>query len=140
MFRTRCSPGAARRAAVLCSLVILGCAQAPAAGDPAPSSQRGSGILTSQEMEAARLSDGLLLDAVRRLRPGFLTPRGGADLGGTEPEIQVSVNDGRPRPISVLQDMRANSVSSVALLTAGDAQLRFGMRDSFGPVLLVRLK
>jgi len=126
--------------AALSVVVITGCAAAPAGAGSAPRSERSTGVLTWQEMEGAQLGGGLLVDAIRHLRPAFLVPRGGADRGGDAAEIQVSVNDGIPGSMATLHDLSARLVASVALLSPGEAQVRFGMRESLGPVLLVRLK
>lgn len=122
------------------ALVVSGCASPPSSESAPRPPERSSSVLTWREIEAAQLGSGLVLDAIRQLRPGFLNPRGGADRGGDQADIQVSINEGIPTALSALQDLSAKSVASVTLMTPGDALLRFGMRESLGPVLLVRLK
>lgn len=122
------------------TLSTVGCAPPPSAEELATSPSRNVRILTATEIGSSVMRDATLLEAVRQLRPQFLVPRGGGDIRGTVPEVQVSVNHGIPGPVSQLHDIRANAVSSVTLLTEAQVVQRFGMRDTFGPVLLVMLR
>jgi hypothetical protein len=117
----------------------LACASAPSGSSSASSTQRSSSYISASELEDPALSQGSLVDAIRRLRPNFL-PRGSAGLNGTTTETEASIDGAPPTALSVMDHMRASDVESVTLLKSGDALQRFGMRPSDGPVLLVILK
>jgi delta 1-pyrroline-5-carboxylate dehydrogenase len=114
-----------------------GCAgAAPGSGD-VPSRAR---FLSIPELYDPSVKDGLLLDAIQRLRPHFLLTRTSTSRDGAVPVIEVSMNGGLLAPLSTIADLRVSAVRSVTLVPAAEAGPRFGLRDRSGPVLLVQLR
>lgn len=130
---------------VLLALTVAssGCASTAAnsmTGGTGNSVRRDPNVLLADEIQAGALGDARLLEAIRRLRPRFLTPQGGAERGGTMQVVQVALNGGVPGPLSLLDDLPASSAASVTLLTPDQVAVRYGLRDVFGPVLVVTLR
>ena len=129
---------------LLMSVATAGCAAAPAAGTasgtaPGTAPVRRMTVLSAEDLRDPAVRDGMLLDAIQRLRPNFLVTRSSPDKVGASP-VEVSVNSGPLGPLSTIAELRANAVQSVTHFTSTEAGQRFGMRDRFGPVLLVVLK
>jgi hypothetical protein len=129
--------------ATLVSVTTLGgvdCAGGTAAAAPTGDVPSRARFLGAPELDDPSVKDGLLLDAIQRLRPHFLLTRSNTSRDGTPPVIEVSLNGGLLAPLSTIADLRVSAVQSVTLITAAEAGPRFGLRDHFGPVLLIQLK
>jgi hypothetical protein len=120
-----------------CALA-LACASGSggAASEPQARPSRNSDVITHQELADPALAGGTLLDAIQRLRPRFVADRGGA-IGGVKEPVQISINGGDPTALGDLARIGISEVTEVRYLSTADAQLRFGLRGSMGPVLLV---
>lgn len=70
------------------------------------------------------------MDAVRRLRPNWLTSRG---TGG--PRIVV---DGSPRgSVDVLSSLSVSDIQSMQMLNASDATMRYGTNYTGGAIVVI---
>ena len=123
-----------------CSVAVvlaLGCASSPGAAAGSPGATRStSDVITRQELADPSLVGATALDAVRHLRPRFLNERGGALKGASE-QVQVSLNGAEPRPTSELARIDVADVEEIRYLSTAEAGLRFGLRGSMGPVLVI---
>ena len=118
----------------------LACAPA-AAGSGAGSAQPGrrSDVITEQELADVSLVDKSALEAIQRLRPRFLDSRSSSvNMGPTA--IKISVDGANPQDASELAHINVAEVAEIRYLSAGDANLRFGMAGTGGPVILVTRK
>jgi hypothetical protein len=118
-------------------LLALACASGSAGGSaPEGRSSRNSDVITRQELSDPVLAAGTLLEAIQRLRPRFVADRGGA-MGGVKEPVQISINGGDPMALGELSRITIPEVTEIRYLSTADAGLRFGLRGSMGPVLLV---
>jgi hypothetical protein len=92
-------------------------------------------LLTGEQVRETNV--GNLYDALRRLRPQWLRPRGSASIvspESTEPVVYVSgIRRGEPR---TLQNVNVDQVSSVQFIDARDATTRFGTGHGGGVILV----
>ena len=128
---------------------LLGCASsprpAPASDDAAtgglahvPRPRRNANVITRDELADPTLSGSSGLDAVRRLRPTFLTRRGATSLRDPEAGVvKVSIDGHSLSPLSDLEQIRTSEIRSIIYLSASDATQRFGVASNGSPVILV---
>jgi hypothetical protein len=110
---------------------------------------RNRDIITREELTKPSVVNMTVLDAVRSLRPHFLTVRGENTIPARYPDGQVAVDqesgkvhasiDGnRIVPIEELSGLRAGSVAEVRFLSPAAAMQKFGGTARQGPVILVK--
>ena len=131
------------RGAALCALALTGaCASAPktAATAGAPAAERNANVLTAAEIESRGTQTGSAYDAIRRLRPNFLTYHGVSGSTNRAGTVHVSVDGGPLGTVESLRGIASVQVAEVRYLSAADAAQRFGTSAEAGPVLLVRQK
>jgi hypothetical protein len=116
------------RLAVL-GLILLSaaCAAGGGSGDGAP--RRNSNLISLEEVTAIG-NVGSAYDAVRQLRPNWLTGRGGSgprvfvngvDMGGTD----------------VLRNYRATTIREIRFTSPSDATIRYGTNSGGGVIDLI---
>ena len=148
------------RSSALGIIVILAggaCASAPktpaatgtTATQQAAAPSRNRDIITREELTAHSVVNLTVLDAVRSLRPQFLTVRGQntmplKDANGNQVvdqesgKVHASVDGGKIVPLDELTGIRAGSIAEVRFLTPAAAMLQFGGAARNGPVILVK--
>lgn len=120
---------------------------APAAQQSAPSRNRD--IITRDELTKPSVVNMTVLDAVRSLRPHFLTVRGENTIPVRYPDgqqavdqesgkVHASVDGNKIVPIEELSGIRAGSVLEVRFLSPAAAMQKFGGTARQGPVILVK--
>ncbi|HET7275053.1 MAG TPA: hypothetical protein VFI91_07715 [Longimicrobiaceae bacterium] len=120
------------RMAVLGMLVLLAGACASAAGNGG-SSYSNSDNLTRTEIMDAHVTTAL--DAVRKLRPGWLRTRGVTSTS-TSSEIAVYLDGIRAGGPSFLRSLPSTSVTSMEFLDASSATQRWGTNHVHGAILV----
>jgi hypothetical protein len=131
------------RSAALCALALTAaCASAPKtdAAPGAPTAARSTNLLTAAEIESRGTQTGSAYDAVRRLRPGFLTYHGVSGSTTGAGTVHVSIDGGPLAAVETLRSLASTQIAEVRYLSAADAAQRFGTSAEAGPVLLVRQK
>ncbi|MEQ1689797.1 MAG: hypothetical protein ABMA00_00820 [Gemmatimonas sp.] len=124
-------------------VMAVGCTRRTNAADPTGTNtaSRGSDVITAQELSDPSVNSGDALEAVRRLRPRFLTTRGSGSIrivgAGS---VHISVNGGPLLNLSELSRMRSIEIAEIRYLNATDATQRFGTLAGSGAVLLVRIR
>ena len=126
-------------ASILFATLCMACAASPRAGAPGSVPRSDSDVITQEELADPSVAGGTVLEAVRHLRPRFLNTRSG-DLRGHPEGVQVSVNGGEFVPLAEIARMPTADVSEVRYLSVADASLRFGLKGSTRPVLLITLR
>ena len=121
-------------------LTTFACAGAP---DPeagaAPNASHQGDLITTAELNDPSLGSANLLEAVRRLRPRFLSSRGPSSIANPSAGVvHVSTDGGPLASAGVLANYLPNSVVEVRFLNANDAALRFGTAANGGGVILVK--
>jgi hypothetical protein len=128
---------------------VSGGTATPSATAPA---NRNRDIITKEELSASNVSSLSVLDAVRSLRPHFLSVRGqntmpakeGNDpekkqIGDTESgKVHASIDGNKIVSIEELAGLRAGTVVEVRFLSPAAAMQRFGSTARQGPVILVK--
>jgi len=103
--------------------------------------QRGSDVITAEELADPTVRGGDALEAVRRLRPRFLTSRGsGSVRNANAGSVHLSVDGGPLQTVNFLSRMRPGEIAEIRFLNATDAALRFGTAAGSGSVILVRTR
>ena len=125
------------------------CAMA-CSGNPAPAADpnavrgtagRRTDVITAEELADPSISMGDALDAVRRLRPGFLLSRGAVSIKDPSAgSVHVSIDGGTLVALSSLSQLRANQLAEIRYLSAADAAQRFGVISGSGGVIMVKSK
>jgi hypothetical protein len=131
----------------------------PAAADGATATQasapvsRNRDIITKDELSKPSVVNMTVLDAIRSLRPQFLTVRGlntmaakenndgknGAPISDQESgKVHASIDGAKIVPLEELSGLRAGSVAEVRYLTPAAAMQKFGGTSRNGPVILVK--
>ena len=114
--------------ATLLLLLAAACAHAPA-----PESRTGSNILLQAEIDSVGATDAY--DAVRKLRPSFLSDRGRTSASGNSPtKPSVFVDGQHYGEISILRTIPASQVATIRLYRAWEAQQKFGARMVAGVI------
>jgi hypothetical protein len=90
------------------------------------------------ENELATTSALTALDAVKRLRPNFLTARGASPLNLAEGGIAIYAEGVRLGGVSSLNDIFVQDVHEIQYLSGVEATQRFGTGHSNGAILVTR--
>lgn len=107
---------------LLFCFLVSGCAAGSAGGSS------GGDTVTAEEL--ATVSNLSLFDAVQRLRPRWLQPRGGQDLP------RIMMNGSQLGGVEVLRGMQATDVTSLRFLDSADATTRYGTGYTGGVIEL----
>jgi hypothetical protein len=151
--------------AVVAILAGAACASNKAAtpdatGAPATATQQSSAtanrnrdLITRDELNKPSVVNMTVLDAVRSLRPHFLTVRGENTVparSGNDPiegkqltdqesgKVHASIDGNKIVPLSELAGLRAGNVIEVRFLSPAAAMQKFGGTARNGPVILVK--
>ena len=97
-------------------------------------------VITREEIQASAVKSGDLHQAIRSLRPHFLTPaRGVRTLGNTIAEpLAVYLNGTRETGVDALRTIQADAVEEVRFLDPNKAGNELGLKAS-GGALMVKL-
>ena len=87
------------------------------------------------------VSSGNALEAVRRLRPNFLTVRGTTSIQTPDAgSVHVSVDGSPLQTLDALSRLQARDVAEIRYLNPTSATQRFGLASGSGGVILVKSK
>jgi hypothetical protein len=137
-------------AKTLCACVLVlaasACAKNPSPGDAgaaAPATTRNRDVIARDELQAPGIVGLSVLDAVKSLRPQFLTVRTvstGYVPGTTDDEagqVHSSLDGSKVGPLNDLATIRASTVKEIRYLNAAAAHEKFGQAAHQGPVIVV---
>lgn len=129
-------------AVVLATLACAAKSSSSTPQQPAPaSSTSSSDVITEQALADPSVNTGDAYEAVRRLRPRFLSNRGSGSIQSPGAgAVHVSIDGGPLTTVDQLKRMRANDVSEIRYLNSSEASLRFGINAGTGGVILVKSK
>jgi hypothetical protein len=120
---------------------------APAtAGSTATAPRRDPNVIVQEELADPSLSTLNAYDAIRSLRPRFLSTRGtqnfaAAGIAGSDPESglpHASIDGVGVVALDELKNLSVRSVIEIRFLDAAAAMQRFGASARSGPVIVVR--
>jgi hypothetical protein len=127
----------ARVAIAATLLTAVGCSgNSRSGGARTASGQYGGPVITEDEL--ATTSALTALDAVKRLRPNFLTARGASPLNLAEGGIAIYAEGVRLGGVSSLNDIFVQDVHEILYLNATEATQRFGTGHANGAILVTR--
>ena len=133
---------------VTASACASGGAANPSTGGTPQRVNRDRNLITHEELSDPGLRAQSVLDAIRSLRPQFLSQRGvqsfkcsstgdcqtDADAGN----VHASIDNGRILPLQELAGIHVNSVLEIQFFPTAAAMQKFGTAAQEGPVILVR--
>lgn len=134
---------ASRLCAVAVLLSVAACAgnNSSAARATGNEAARSSDIITAAELSNPTVVAGNALEAVRRLRPRFLTTRGSGSIRTSDAgSVHVSLDGGPLQALSFLSRMRPAEIAEIRYLSASQAAQQFGTASGTGGVMLVKTK
>ena len=129
---------------LLAAAAMLGCAPAKPVMDNTGASAAAGAVprransLTAEEIAAENANTGTAYDAIARLRPNWLIPRGVA-VQGSEYAV-VFVEGQQHGELSSLRSIPAHHVAEARYYDITQAGARFGIRGGTGGVIDVRMK
>ena len=109
---------------------------APGAPTPASARRGGGDVITQDELVGTTAQT--VMDAIKQLRPSFLTSRGPTSMNLANPGILVYANGMRLGGVSTLNDIPVQDIKQIQYLNASDATQRFGTGHPSGAILLTR--
>ena len=118
---------------------VIACASTPSRQDGSVPARMGS-VLTAEEMVNAHADVGNMYDAVARLRPNWLAPRGTMSSTSGSNYAQVFVDDQAVGDINALRAINAYQVGDVRYYDGSQAGARFGIRAGTNGAIEVIMK
>jgi hypothetical protein len=106
--------------------------------------QRDKNVITQEELADPAVSGRTVLEAVRALRPNFLTVRGTHTLQATATadaeagKVHASIDGTKIVSVEELAGINANTVVEIRFLNPAQAMQRFGGAAREGPVIVVK--
>jgi hypothetical protein len=127
-------------------------ADGPSATQASAPANRNRDLITRDELSAPSISGMTVLDAVRSLRPQYLSVRGQNTMPAKENnnpdgrqivdqesgKVHASIDGVKVVPVEELSSLRAGTVVEVRFLSPAAAMQRFGGAARQGPVILVK--
>ena len=105
----------------------------------APATARRTDVITAEELADPSVAAGDALEAVRRLRPGFLVTRGVSSIKNTSAgSVHISIDGAPLLTVDNLARLRPAQIVEIRYLNSSDAAQRFGTSAGTGGVILVR--
>jgi hypothetical protein len=121
-------------------VAVIGCASSPSRPDGTTPLRKGN-VLTAEEIADAHADVNSAYDAVQRLRPNWLAPRGTMSSSTTGSNYaQVFVNDQFVGDIAALKNINAYQVGDVRYYDPSQAGGRFGIRAGTNGAIEVIMK
>jgi hypothetical protein len=105
---------------------------------PSSAGRQNRNVITAQELSAPGLRALSVLEAIRQLRPQYLSVRGKNSQSDPEAgRVHASLDYGTIVPVDDLSQMHVNAIVEIRFLDAGAAMQKFGGRAHEGPVIVV---
>lgn len=120
-------------------MAVLGCASTPSRPDGSTTTRKGN-VLTAEEMASAHADVNSAYDAIARLRPNWLAPRGTMSSTSGSNYAEVFVDDQLVGDISALRNIQAYQVGDVRYYDVSQAGARFGIRAGTNGAIEVIMK
>jgi hypothetical protein len=120
-------------------LAVVGCASTSSRPDGSAPLRKGS-VLTREEMVSAHADVNSLYEAISRLRPNWLAPRGAMSSTSTANYAQVFVDDQLVGDVNALRNINAYQVGDVRYYDVSQAGARFGIRAGTNGAIEVFMK
>ena len=103
-----------------------------------PKPKRSAYVISREELQDPQISSRDALTAIRHLRPSFFSYRGpNSFIDPTAGVTRISYDYGPLRPVAELAALNTLDFIEVRYLSAEDAQGRFGLAASGGPVIVL---
>ena len=124
-----------RRLALVAAAVSLTVGCASAGGGQAGSSRGSRSLIVAEELDGGAFDN--LRDAVRRLRPAWLRPRGSTGTANQTSSLPVYIDNVRSGDITRLEAIPVELVSEVRFLEPRDATFRWGTGHTRGAIEVI---
>jgi hypothetical protein len=120
--------------------VVVGCASSGASSGEEPTSRR-SDIVSAEEIATAHADINTAYDALARLRPNWLAPRGAmSSISGASNYASVFVDGQQQGDVTVLRNIPAYYVGEIRYYDVTQAGARFGIRAGTSGAIEVKMK
>ncbi len=121
-------------------MAVIGCASTPSRPEGSTALRKGN-LLSAEEMASAHADVNSIYDAIARLRPNWLAPRGTmSSVQSGSNYAQVFVDDQLVGDISSLRNINAYQVGDVRYYDPSQAGARFGLRAGTNGAIEVQMK
>ena len=120
---------------------VVGCASGKS-GDPGdPATPRRSDLVTAEEIANTHADVNTAYDALARLRPNWLAPKGAMSSNAAAGNYAIVFVDGQQvGDVNALRNIPAYYVADIRYYDVTQAGARFGIRAGTGGALEVRMK
>jgi hypothetical protein len=98
--------------------------------------RRNPSEITQEELAQTSIRQLSLMRVIQQLRPNWIRVRGAPSFSQGGRGIPAVVVDNMPQPVERLESLRAYDVTSMVLMSAGDATTRFGTGYPNGAILI----
>ena len=106
---------------------------------PPPAARRDRNVITMEDLADPSISVLSVYEAIRILRPHFLSNRGSQSTRDPEAgRVHAAIDAGGIVSVEELKQLHVNGVLEIRLLDAAAAMLRFGGAANQGAVIVVR--
>ena len=120
-------------------MAAIGCASTPSRPDGTTQLRKGN-TLSAEEMTSAHADVNSVYDAIARLRPNWLAPRGTMSTTSGSNYAEVFVYDQLVGDINALRNIEAYQVGDVRYYDVSQAGARFGIRAGTNGAIEVIMK
>jgi hypothetical protein len=116
-----------RRAVALCALgLILALPSCATGGGSTTAPRRDPDVISAAELADPSIRTLSVLDALSRLRPTWIRPRGPTSLVSAGDRFPAVMLNESVQPFEVLRTLRAGEVTAIRYLNGADATTRYG--------------
>jgi hypothetical protein len=119
-------------------MAVMACASTPSRSDGTP--LRKGSTLSAEEVASAHADVNSIYDAIARLRPNWLAPRGTMSTTSGSNYAEVFVDDQLVGDINSLRNIQAFQVGDVRYYDVSQAGARFGIRAGTNGAIEVIMK
>lgn len=120
---------------------VIGCASTPSADPGGTATPRRSDLVTAEEIADAHADVNTAYEALARLRPNWLAPRGAMSSNAGAGNYAIVFVDGQQTgDITALRNIPAYYVADIRYYDVTQAGARFGIRAGTGGAIEVRMK
>ena len=124
---------------MLGAMTVIGCASTPSRPDGSTPLRKGN-ELSAEEVAGAHADVNSIYDAIARLRPNWLAPRGMMSGQSTSNYPQVFVDDQLVGDIGSLRNINAYQVGVAKYYDVSQAGARFGLRAGTNGAIEIVMK
>ena len=117
---------------VLALATLTACATSAGAAGP----RRSANELTAEDLKDPSVATLTAWDAITRLKPNWLRPRGASSLNTPDDNMPRAMLNESVQPLDILRSLRAAEISTITYLSASDATTKYGTGYTNGLIMI----